>query len=124
MWFRRHWYWPSAYIVVGIIVALLTKTSTSRASQVFSYRYWRYSCGRSYSAQPSAASWAFTSRASLSPDPPAKASISSVSACGAVATSLIVQLIGHIAHHLNIHDRAGADGNIAVLCQAMSVLDR
>jgi hypothetical protein len=24
MWFRRHWYWPSGYIVVGIIVALLT----------------------------------------------------------------------------------------------------
>ena len=24
MWFRRHWYWPSAYIVIGIIVALLT----------------------------------------------------------------------------------------------------
>ena len=23
-WFRRHWYWPSGYIVVGIIVALLT----------------------------------------------------------------------------------------------------
>lgn len=44
-------------------------TSTSPASQVFSYRYWRYSCGRSYSAQPSAASWAFTSRASISPDP-------------------------------------------------------
>jgi len=44
-------------------------TSTSPASQVFSYRYWRYSCGPSYSAQPSAASWAFTSRASISPDP-------------------------------------------------------
>ena len=24
MWFRRHWYWPSGYIAVGIIVALLT----------------------------------------------------------------------------------------------------
>jgi hypothetical protein len=24
MWFRRHWYWPSGYVVVGIIVALLT----------------------------------------------------------------------------------------------------
>jgi len=24
MWFRRHWYWPTGYIVVGIIVALLT----------------------------------------------------------------------------------------------------
>ena len=24
MWFRRHWYWPSGYIVVGVIVALLT----------------------------------------------------------------------------------------------------
>ena len=24
MWFRRHWYWPSGYMVVGIIVALLT----------------------------------------------------------------------------------------------------
>ena len=24
MWFRRHWYWPSGYTVVGIIVALLT----------------------------------------------------------------------------------------------------
>ena len=24
MWFRRHWYWPSGYLVVGIIVALLT----------------------------------------------------------------------------------------------------
>jgi hypothetical protein len=24
MWFRRHWYWPSGYIVVGFIVALLT----------------------------------------------------------------------------------------------------
>jgi hypothetical protein len=24
MWFRRHWYWPSGYIVVGLIVALLT----------------------------------------------------------------------------------------------------
>jgi hypothetical protein len=24
MWFRRRWYWPSGYIVVGIIVALLT----------------------------------------------------------------------------------------------------
>ena len=43
MWFRRHWYWPSGYIVVGIIVALLTTTSTSPASQVFSYRYWPYS---------------------------------------------------------------------------------
>ena len=24
MWFRRHWYWPSGYIVIGIIVGLLT----------------------------------------------------------------------------------------------------
>jgi hypothetical protein len=42
----------------------------------------------------------------------------------AVATSLIVQLIGHIAHHENIHDRAAADRNIAVLPQAVSILDR
>jgi hypothetical protein len=69
MWFRRHWYWPSGYIVVGIIVALLTNNIHPPASQVFSYRYWRYCCGRSYSAQPFAASWAFTSRASISPDP-------------------------------------------------------
>ena len=26
MWFRRHWYWPSGYVVVGIIVALLTSS--------------------------------------------------------------------------------------------------
>jgi hypothetical protein len=37
---------------------------------------------------------------------------------------LIVQLIGHIAHHENIHDRAAADRNIAVLPQAVSILDR
>jgi hypothetical protein len=37
---------------------------------------------------------------------------------------LIVQLIGHIAHQVNIHDRAGADRNIAVLGQAVSILDR
>jgi hypothetical protein len=42
----------------------------------------------------------------------------------ASATSLIVQLIGHIAHHVNIHDQAGADRNIAVLRQAVSILDR
>ena len=30
----------------------------------------------------------------------------------AVATSLIVQLIGHIAHHVNIHDRAGATATL------------
>jgi hypothetical protein len=44
-------------------------TPGSSAPSVFSYRYWLYSCGRSYSAQPSAASWVFTSRVSISPGP-------------------------------------------------------
>ena len=42
----------------------------------------------------------------------------------AVATSLIVQLIGHIAHHVYIHDRAGADRNIAVFVWTSSIGDR
>ena len=64
----------SGYMLLASSWRCSPTASTSPASQVFSYRYWRYSRGRSYSAQPSAA-WALTSRASISPDPTPKTSI-------------------------------------------------
>ena len=42
----------------------------------------------------------------------------------ALATSLVGQLIGNIAHHVTIRDRAGADRNVAVLRQAVRILER
>ena len=40
-----------------------------------------------------------------------------------LATTLTVQLIGHIAHHVAIGDSAGAAGNVAAVRQALHVLD-
>ena len=69
MWFRRHWYWPSGYIVVGFIVALLTDNIHLSSLSGILLSILAVLLSPSYSAQPSAASWAFTSRASISPDP-------------------------------------------------------
>ena len=68
MWFRRHWYWPSGYIVVGIIVALLTNnihlsSLSGILLSILAVLLWPFILGAA-----SAASWAFTSRASISPD--------------------------------------------------------
>ena len=40
-----------------------------------------------------------------------------------LATTLAVQLIGHIAHHVGIGDPDGAAGNVAAVRQALHVLD-
>ena len=40
-----------------------------------------------------------------------------------LATTLVVQLIGHIAHHVRIKDSDGAASNVAAVRQALHVLD-
>jgi hypothetical protein len=42
---------------------------------------------------------------------------------GELATSLTVQLTGHIAHHVTIQDQDGAVRNAAALRQALHILD-
>ncbi len=41
----------------------------------------------------------------------------------ALAASLSVQLIGHIAHHVTIQDQDGADRNVAALRQALRIVN-